>query len=162
MKIRSGFVSNSSSSSFIVAFNKVPRTLGETVDMLFNEKTAFGGTYSSSPTYPVSEIAAIVLNDIQSSKPASNKKIVDTILSGWSEDIPDLDDFKIDNQKTDWDGYHKRADKWAEAKAKKFIEENEGCTFYIFSYSDNDSQMFCEMEHGNLFGRLPHLTISCH
>ena len=53
MKIRRGFVSNSSSSSFIVAFDRLPTTHEEMKFMLFGDKKLYEARWS---TDQVSEI----------------------------------------------------------------------------------------------------------
>ena len=61
MKHRPGFVSNSSSSSFVVAFDKIPENVKELQHMLFGNEKIFAG-YENG--YPVEEIAAIVFEDM--------------------------------------------------------------------------------------------------
>jgi hypothetical protein len=167
MKIRNGFVSNSSSSSFIVAFKKVPTSCKKLQRMLFGNETKFGGTYRSSPTYDADYIAEVVWQDMQRSGSASKKKIADVIKVGWADDRPDLDEYVItfddeNGREYNWDKYRESINKWANKKAQEFTNENPNCKFYIFSYNDNDSQMYSEMEHGDLFRKLPHLTVNCH
>ena len=45
MKIRNGFVSNSSSSSFVVAFDKKPETVEELKKLLFGEEEVYGNPH---------------------------------------------------------------------------------------------------------------------
>ena len=60
------------------------------------------------------------------------------------------------------EAYNKATDVAAEKIAAKFIDENKGKVFILFSYCDNDGRYFCTLEHGDLFHRLPHLKISHH
>ena len=64
MKIRNGFVSNSSSSSFVVAFDKIPRTRKQLRNMMFpdNDQSAVKFyNYSES----IDEIVNVVFKDIK-------------------------------------------------------------------------------------------------
>jgi hypothetical protein len=62
MKLRSGFVSNSSSSSFIIGFNKRPDTVEELREMMFNELVEWDGDYLG--TYPTTEIAEAIFDEL--------------------------------------------------------------------------------------------------
>ncbi len=70
MKIRNGFVSNSSSSSFIVAFEKLPESVDETKQMLFgDDKTVYWNDEIESANV----IAARVFDNIQATEHISQK-----------------------------------------------------------------------------------------
>jgi hypothetical protein len=47
-------------------------------------------------------------------------------------------------------------------KAHELIEEHEGRYAYFFEYADEDGSYFSELEHDNDWGGLPHLRISKH
>jgi hypothetical protein len=66
MKIRTGFVSNSSSSSFIVAFAKVPESQEELQQMLFGDDEKFS-IYGD--TFLTADVAAVVWRDLKVAKP---------------------------------------------------------------------------------------------
>lgn len=65
MKIRNGFVSNSSSSSFIVAFPKDPESEKELHDIMFPYGEMTFRTYNSSPGFSSRVIVDKVFNDIK-------------------------------------------------------------------------------------------------
>jgi hypothetical protein len=82
MKTRSGFVSNSSSSSFIVAFNRKPESVDETLQLLFGEDT--NGLikpeyYDNGLTHR--EVAERVFADIQRVGPSSVQVLVNDLAS---------------------------------------------------------------------------------
>ncbi|KKK77527.1 hypothetical protein LCGC14_2852710, partial [marine sediment metagenome] len=57
MKIRQGFISNSSSSSFIVAFPKIPKNQNELQTMLFGDKESYGTPWQN---WPAQQVASTV------------------------------------------------------------------------------------------------------
>ncbi len=65
MKIRNGFVSNSSSSSFVVAFPEKPKTEQELRDMMFPPATTEIQPYDFCEAIPVAAIVKQVLKEIQ-------------------------------------------------------------------------------------------------
>ena len=96
MKIRQGFVSNSSSSSFIVAFPKEPKNLDELKEMLFVEgQNDYPNPYPDHVSdkelfWPVDMVASIVLNDINENGQASKKDLVESLSCGWFGYYDDL------------------------------------------------------------------------
>jgi len=98
MKTRNGFVSNSSSSSFVVAFPKRPKTLEEVKKFLFGDKNAEGEVEYYDSKIPVDQVAEQVLRDIQDIKRSlSKKRIVKKFCSGWRYHywVNGSDDFDI-------------------------------------------------------------------
>jgi hypothetical protein len=156
MKIRKDFVTNSSSSSFVVAFEKVPESVTEMKDMLFKGEEDFVNVYSGT-AYPTSQVAEIVLNDmiVQYNKPEE--------LVGEFCGLVDSEIYSYSyGQKIDWREYNRVLNVKALERAKAFVQDNPGCVFYVFEYSDNDGDLFTAMEHCHLFKRMPHVTISKH
>jgi len=50
--------------------------------------------------------------------------------------------------------------KIAKSDAKAFMDDNKGAFFAILSYADENGET--TLEHGNIFRKLPHVTISHH
>ena len=206
MKTRTSFVANSSSSSFIVGFKKVPKTVEDVRAALF-PKESLNGTRRAEygdEGYRILDIAEAVLNNIKSkgAKPISSEKaIIEEIRNGWFEGYPDTsvwndprltdlhDRFQkkwgIPWQKSHnegkviakyakdiakiekmYDRLHKEEDDATKAAAKKLWEKHkksfEGTKLFVFSFSDGDGPFNSFMEHGNIFGDVPHVTISHH
>jgi hypothetical protein len=85
MKIRNGFVSNSSSSSFIVGFPKLPSSPEELEKMMFSEPGEVQ-PYEHSTATPTLEIAKTVFRDmsVDNFKGArlTKKKALEVVLEG--------------------------------------------------------------------------------
>jgi len=184
MKIRNGFVSNSSSSSFVVASPKKLKTIEVIKEVLFPTEETFVDPYehySFSPehahhsescicgavlvrgheSWPISEICDIILNEVKEQKPNNKKAIIDG-FSGWYEGIPDYDNFELPTGETDWVSYHKSELKCRKRLAEKFIKDNPNSYIYVFEFSDNDGSLYQSLEHGNTFYNVPHVKISRH
>ena len=132
MKMRSGFVSNSSSSCFVIALEKVPATEKELQKLLFGEKNAYSDPYEEDKTYTAEEVTSVVWNDIK--EPLTPDGVREAIPSGY-----------IDG--------HQQAD--------EFIASHKDCIFLEFEYGD-DTPLGCAMEHGDLFNRIPCFRTSHH
>jgi hypothetical protein len=170
MKIRNGFVSNSSSSSFIVSFPSIPKCLEDVQEVLFGTTPTYPNPYQygSSPTeWSTKEVAETVWSDIQKQQPLNFEELVKHFNSGQlsygSKDPsePKYPDFKSASFEDALEEYHKQSEVWATKKATEFAKENVGY-FYLFKYSDNDGHYYSALEHGNLFSKLPHVTMSHH
>jgi len=182
MKIRHGFVSNSSSSSFLVAFDFKPDWEDDLEKMLFgdleDDEKWFNSPYSSKFRWRNSFIASIVMKELKHQKPMTKKQMIKEIRSGYFPGFPDFDynDFEYANE-NDTEEEKKRK----EIKRNKIFRENDRMLneaanlcyeefiktipdkseIYVFEYSD-DYELGCAMEHGNLFDRFQYLHISKH
>lgn len=166
MKIRQGFVSNSSSSSFIVAF---PRNLEISTDSvkeyLFKDKTAICA-YDWHGTFSTEQIAEQVANDMSKQTPNDDKEIQEA-MGGHLPGAPNYEAFRVrkadgKGYDYDWDAYEKANTEFSNKMAEKIKQEFGEMNIFTFEYSDNDGSFFCTMEHGGIFDGVPHLRVSNH
>lgn len=76
MKIRTGFVSNSSSSSFLVWFTMMPQSVEELKALLFGDRQAIE---KYDYTVATSVAAAIIWQDLQNQQPATAEDMRDEL-----------------------------------------------------------------------------------
>jgi len=81
MKIRNGFVSNSSSSSFIVGFTSIPETKGQLLDIMFPKDMEYLDGETS-----VSSVVSRVWQDLEGAKPMTKEEIIEELQCGTYED----------------------------------------------------------------------------
>jgi hypothetical protein len=91
MKIRMGFVTNSSSSSFIVAFDKVPNSWEEVLEMLFDADKATVSEYDLS--MGTKEVAQIVFDDISKQTPNNLEELKET-FHGFDDGLEKYKNYK--------------------------------------------------------------------
>ena len=168
MKIKSDFVTNSSSSSFIVVW---PCKINTIEDL---------HPYISRPDF-----ARIIFRDTKDQTPQKLSsrcipKMIEELTSGYVNGIQDSWDYekvfcKREGIDTDdlwenkkWEELCREEGeinqtKQAREKVKEFIEsyKDKGYVYY-FSYADEDGGIFSELEHKNDWGGLPCIRISHH
>jgi hypothetical protein len=176
MKIRTGFISNSSSSSFIVAFNKRPKNI-EKLSEIMGECSVYKCGYRLTSK----QVVQTVWNDFKGRRPLKQKELFRNFrgLVSWEayelteKECPEYNGIWRDNEKYTIEQKRKIIDKFDKLLVnnynklikplyEKFISENKGKLFYKFDYADEDGGIFAAMEHGDVFRNLPHITISNH
>lgn len=166
MKIRSSFVSNSSSSSFIVTFPEVPSTKEKLAEMM-GDCSANGYSVSISKE----EVVNTVWSDIKRiSKPLGDEVDFIECLDIRGLDTTYLDEILLgDFADTIREAYYTDDIKISFEEVLEAVKRNlenlklprDGKTFK-FTYSDNDGSYWSAMEHGDVFRNIPHERISHH
>lgn len=164
MKIRQGFVSNSSSSSFVIGV-----TAGTPLEAEALHKEIFG-TVEDLRFYGIYNDLTLssyclVLNIIKQIRDA------EAGVENWQSEIgkmtpellkevvnaPDhvnIDDFRLPNSKEiDWPAFEKYMDAEYEKEVNRVLGLFKGMDIYAVSFSDNDGARDSEYEHGPILKR---------
>jgi hypothetical protein len=160
MKIKSDFVTNSSSSSFLVVFDKLPETVNEMKEVLFGSAQVFKNPYQEFheiKEWDAEMVSAIVLEETSLAK---DSEILEFFAGYADDDFYDI--CKKDNGQLDWKKYEDMISEKAKNMLNEFKQKYEGKHVSIYNYSDNNGELGCAMEHGGLFGNLVHFVDSQH
>ncbi len=189
MIVREGFVSNSSSSSFVVAFPKKDITHDTLYNLLCPNHEV---RYNMDENYHIvcswwyndgyirksdEDVVNRVYSDINSNLPATEDAVLGEIGNGfvWESykafPYPNLDNKIPDEEKHKiWDDLQTKREAYQLDKAKpeyqKLIDQainqfgENNFQFYIFSYADDEEEGW--LEHSDIFSNLPSRTFSHH
>lgn len=168
MKIRHGFVTNSSSSSFIVVFPSDIQGSEEVKQLLFGDQEYITSLYDCNEMISTDRIASTIWQDILRHNVISSiDELAAEINEGWIENMPELprDTWMLDENK-----YNEIINAWEYARtdfaydiAKEFLSKvDDSSTIYLLSYADGDGRYYGTLEHGNIFARVPHIRVNKH
>ena len=129
MKFRNGFVSNSSSSSFILALDEEPKSPQDIINILWGQYVEL--------TYGVVEMATQIFQDLKSIDQASVEKRL--LNNGYMDCDPH---YEYDN----YEMYKKERKNNRKAFVDKYFDENKGKKFFYLRYSD-DTVRGAQLEH---------------
>ena len=146
MKIRYGFVSNSSSSSFLVKLPKCEDITFEKIHrLMFGRDDDFEVSYYGDPVSSFS-LAQIVTSDLLLATPNNESEIVPNLSSGAA--APCTDDFEypvspISNEKPiyAWNNpeYNKARKVFDGLIFNEYLKENPDVNTYVLTYSDDNT-----------------------
>lgn len=171
MKRRHGFVSNSSSSSFIIALARKPETVEELHSWMFPNGPESIQPYDTAISSQ--QAAEAAFRDIVEATPMTSEERVKnldygTVMAkdGWDHPefpkSPEFHRFKTPETKREalkaYNAAHKAA---AKKVASSMEKENPDKLFFRLEYEDHDP-FNCVMEHGDVFRNLTHIRISLH
>ena len=169
MKTRQGFVSNSSSSSFILALPRKPESAEELHSWMFpTGPTTI--TYCSD-VISSQQAAETVFRDISEATSMTFAEVVEEFNSGTVCDeryhrkfpeYPRSYDMSKEDSRKAWDEYNVASQRVAEECATDFEKDNPEALFFKVEYSDNDGDFYCTMEHGEVFSNLKNVRFSHH
>jgi len=189
MKVRKGFVSNSSSSSFVVAFPHKPKSIEDLKKIMFGNQewhyTGYAGYSEKGDDAPTLPMVEKVFAQIK--KKATKKEICEAIGNGWFDPYPlqfeenlpghysgreeDPEWKKLNSLKhgsEEWlelfnsliEESEKINNKRAKDIANFFIEMNKNKYIAVMFFSDNEGDAV--EEHSNIFYRLDSIQTSYH
>ena len=173
MKIKSDFVTNSSSSSFIVAFPKIVKTLHDVIDFIPTKyaETVCNDAINQKPRMRKSEkLLRWIIKELDTGYPMYGNKECE--VDAWDYDkvvrkregVSDTG--YVENhvwRRIIYDEVRLKRNSFNFQLAKQFLETvPNGHYIYRFSYADEDGEYFSEMEHGNIFRKLSSIQISKH
>lgn len=171
MKVRSGFVSNSSSSSFVVALERQPTSAIQVQEILFGPDQTYYSDPWNERSWGVAEVAATVLAQLVDG-PTSLGAIAENMSYGYissiynkvEEEFPHCDAPEDRAGRYEW--WRKRDERSKELASQylqEFMDRDDvkGKLLFLCEFSD-DSEYGSALEHGDLFDRVPHIHISNH
>jgi hypothetical protein len=151
MKIRTGFVSNSSSSSFILVLDKKPESVEELAEVMGDCETSdyWGNTLSSEM------IADIVFRDINVSDATW-----EDVESEYKESVMEYN-WNLSYGSVEYDTHIKEQEEKADRLWEEFKEKNSEKYVTVVNYEDG-STIGSMMEHGEVFRNIESYIISHH
>ena len=177
MKIRTGFVSNSSSSSFILAFDPMPQSADELCKLLFGGWQKYvpsGSIEYNGQVYSTREIAEHIWSAIQRRKPIKHEsEVILAITEGWFSETsavikkyPWTPELSLE----EWEKLMDKRDVELKQVAvaiyqrigQKIAKAFKSGKVYNLEFSDNKGDLEATIEHGDIFEYIPHIVINNH
>lgn len=160
MKIRHGFVSNSSSSSFVVAIDHKPVDATDLMHMMFPnmDETDFHhyDLWDRTISHTIKDISESVFQNLSTD--------IDDIANAFNGHIsggPNLDDFKT-RDGYDWYSYDTAYNDYQRCYAADFIAKYKNKFVFTVTYADEDGSWGGFMEHSDIFSNVSHERICKH
>jgi len=159
MKIRTGFVSNSSSSSFILFFDREIKIINDLKESLGDINTIHERWTGEIEEYSEKKILESILENIDNTDESlieilSNDNVE---IKGFDEDLPEYA-----YEKQDWAEQEKKFLEYGRRKMEFMKKKHQDKFIYTASYSDQDGTFGTFMEHYFNWGNIKVIRISQH
>ncbi|MBT6050101.1 MAG: hypothetical protein HOG49_25165 [Candidatus Scalindua sp.] len=166
MKQRNGFVSNSSSSSFVVVFPSTPKNEEDIQSILSSEDFTLNNSHAVSIMQSIKEQKDSTLPQ-RLSIFNDNWWDVEENISSYPNALNFIDKDGVLNQKEYKaqiviDFLDELGDENFTAKVLEMADKEIPFDIYCFNFADESGAYWGEMEHGNLFRNVTHITRSNH
>lgn len=169
-KFRFGFVSNSSSSSFVVAFDRAELTEEYLAEKLFGKTVDEDENFIFNTIYDVDfinvgDIVKMIHNEL-----APVETLEDGLLeefrgmSQWDDKrFPKYPDWTEDEKEMEerWNTFYAESDAAADVAYAEFMEKTKGMHLFIGEFHD-DNMIGSMIDHGQVFRNVPHKRVSHH
>ena len=172
MKVRNGFVSNSSSSSFIVIFDCDPRGNPDYLKkILYGDRDEivpqYADLYADFKTVSTDVLVSHILSELEGKEPVGLKEVIDAIrfdmidyydnpLYGRNAPEYGTEEYELLQEKMDRESIQK-----AITAAEEFLKKSKGKQVFILEFEDG-CQIGAQLEHGGTFDGLENIRISHH
>ena len=169
MKFRHGFVSNSSSTSFVLVLPHKPTSVEELYAWMFPRGPTNIQVYDHQITSM--DAAQTAYDDLRA--PVTRKKVVEVLRRGIIQRTPNREDPKIPNYPFTSTLTSDEADKvwelWSttrDAALQQMVDNLErlhpNSLYFLLTYSEHDGGLALTMERGDVFANLPNFQINQH
>jgi hypothetical protein len=171
LKIKTDFVTNSSSTAFIVIWPTIVESIEDVTKFISNKHHAriIFNDIKDQPITKVDLHDKELLNEIWSKMSNGYVDDVSVDYFKYKEYFMNLHvitekelDSNLQWRKKFLESHSNENKKKSTQAAIEFLEPHGGKYVYFFTYSDEDGGLFTELEHENDWGGLPHIRASNH